>query len=529
MIDIKPLKEDKYLEFLQTSQDVQVITKYLDVYMETIQIQIQSMMQEVGLDEAKRVKRADHMFVKDIELSVNRKKLLGNVIGTLKGFKKGHTFYNSAQTIPKSLQSYFVSCVYEVVQSLTLGVVLKTIELSNGQESLFSIIYDETQALNYGVVTGTRSITIRHDDKEFKLGSGGISVIDYYNGIEKKPQKQWQNPNKYGTSMNLRLKTDVAEEIGMSFFMRAFKVPSNQWNKAVIPLPLGKTAFPDFILDTVELDEQVNEGIFTILGTPRTRYILVDVKASITKTGTSFGSIRFRYPRVSRVNNFMYRSGIMEPGQKLFDKDIPPEQFKPVHFTSQQFLELVKFYINDLYTETAEYAKGTKGVSSFGDVQSYLTGNSITVIYEEVGTNTGTQPKFYAADILPDTTYSVQKTSNTTYPIIRDGMQVATFKFYNGSLAQSLPDEVKQRIVKSKKTNPGTPEASGFGREDVEVEGEDFEDEDTDSEEYKTNAAAIQAHIPEDNWLYMFKWNRAGLRDLEIPAFEPTYRRAKAD
>lgn len=518
------------LQEFRQSPEAMVIVRFFDEFMEGIKDNLETLESSAGLKEADRTLRDPKLFPHETELSPSRKKLLGNIIGTLKGFPSGAPFYNVSQNTPDCLIPYFVTCVYNTIQTLSVGAVLKRITVSNGAYSLFNIVYEDTQTLNSMVMMGAESLTIKHDGKEYILGKDGIPVMDYYRGQisldKRKPPEGWKTAADFKSKMNHHLKTNVAENIGISYFMRAFRVPSNQWKKAVVPLPLGTTAFPDFILDTVSFDDEVNDFMFKVIGTPRTRFVLVDVKAAInTGKSTNFGSVRLRYTFADSINNFLSRIGVLEKGQNLFDPAVSKKDFRPVPLSYEQFLDTIKFFINDLYGQPEEYAAGKAGKSSYSDVQKYLAGSSMTILYEEVGANTGTHPFIYATDIVPGLSYFLKKSTDNIYDIIKDGVVIAKLNFYNGQQAEKLSPEIRARIAK-KPRKAGEVETNP-----EEIGGEDDiffldEPEDEDSPEFKTKADAIRKTMPVEDWMYMFKWNKAGLRQLKLPDFQPTYPRA---
>lgn len=518
MIKIKPVKN--YLEEFVQSTEVTTITRYLEGYLEGIEENISELENSASFLEA-RIQRSSSLFNKDIELSPERKKLIANILGTIKKFPITHSFYKTSKRIPPCLVPYFQQCVFNCFKNLTVGQVLKRIEISNGAYGLFNIIYEDTLAYNWGIVNNAISIKIMYEEKEYILGKEGIPVTEYYKENTEKVQSQWTDINKFSSQLNHWLKTNIAEEIGISYFMRAFRIPADQIKKAVIPLPLGTTFFPDFILDTIKFTEPVNEFLFSTVGFSRTQYILVDVKASINTTSpSSFDGIRLRYTSAKNIND---RAKLLKIGnnQEIINL-LPPDEYTPTVLTSTQFIEFIKFFINDLYDQDKEYSKGKSGSKSFDDVQKFLKSDSINIIYEEVGANVGTQPSFYAVDVIKDSTYTLIKQNNNVYKFIREGVTIASLVFYKGELAKKLPFSIQKQINPEKIKSIKPPE------EIIDDNNEEGLQEETNTNVdnnylYQNSSDAIRDIFPVEDWIFMFKWNSGGLRKIEIPAFVPTY------
>jgi hypothetical protein len=470
------------------------ITHYLHEYLEDIQEKIDGMFSEAeeepqllaasdksrGNLQEKEPERAKWLFNPEVDLSQDRKKLVYNIVGTLKKFEKTHHFYDSATAVPLALKPYFLEIIYQTIQRLTGTEVLKMIELSRGRESLFTIIYENVQEKNREILEGTDSITFEINGKNITVGANGIPLVEYYKAYVEKPLKTFENPAKYSSMLHNRLKTKVGEAIGISYFIRDFQIPGSQYQRALKTMPHDKSNFPDFLVDTNALSTQTKQHFIDLLGFTPPPYIFFDTKATtVTGARPGMGNERLQYPRVEKIHEFMRNQNIIGPEDVIFDQ-LPPENHPVVNLTYDDFTHFVKYFISSYYDPKSE--------------EGYLTGKDLCIVYQEVGKNTSTRAKYYLVDILDGKLFQIKKVSNSTYHIIKNGKQkVAVLNFYT-------PEELKNMLP------PHMRNAQEFNI-----------------------SHEIMTQIPIDKWSYMLKWMPEGLKPIQLKPYEPILSKTKEE
>ena len=514
-------------EMFKESTDPE-IDQYLDIYLKEIGEKIDGMFSEAeegeqmslaastpgkGNLQEKDPERAKHLFKPEIELAPDRKKLVGNIIGTLRKFDRTHHFYDCSSQVPKSLRPYFLELIYQVIQSLSVGEVLKVIEVTRGRESLFTIIYDRVQEKNHKVVTNEDSVTFQSAEQlalfnaneggTVTVGQEGISLVDYYKTTERKPVKGFENPAKYKSMLHNRLKTNVGEALGLSYFIRDFKIPGSIYKKAIMTMPHDKSSFPDFMVDFSKLDTQSQQTFVEILGFHPPRYIFFDTKATMMASARpGMGNERLQYPRVGKIHDFLRREDILEDGEAIFD-NLPVEQHPPTELNYEEFTKLVKFFISSNYESTSD--------------EGYLTGKDLCIVYQEVGKNVGTRAKYYLVDIMDGQSFQINKVSNSTYNVTKNGDQkIAILSFYTPQeLKNKLPPEVLAKLSRAKEPEIGSDVAVEEPKEIM-----------ADAEE-SSITKEIMTRIPIEEWSYMLKWQTGGLKPIQLSPYVPTYSKQK--
>ena len=465
------------------------VTHYLHEYLKEIEGKIEGIFDEMEVQEPellaasdkskgnlqeKEPERAKWLFNPEVDLSPDRKRLIFNIVGTLKKFERKHRFYGSSAAMPEVLRPYFLEIIYEAIQALTGSNVLKVIELSSGRESLFTVIYENVQSKNREILTNNDSVTFEVNGKNITLGAKGMPVIEYYKAYAEKPLKAFEDPAKYTSMLRNRLKTKVGEAIGISYFMRDFQIPGNQYQRALKTMPHDTSNFPDFLVSFHSLDTQSQEHFKSLLGFTPPDYIFFDTKATVvTGARPGMGNERLQYPRAGKIHEFLRNQGILGPDEVLFDTRLP-EEHPPTNLTYEDFIHLVKYFISSSYDPASE--------------EGYLTGKDLCIIYQEVGKNVSTRAKYYLVDIMDGRQFQIKKISNSTYHVLKNGTQkIAVLNFY-------APEELKNKLP------PHMRNAQKFNI-----------------------SKEIMAQVPIEEWSYMLKWAPEGLEPIQLQPYEPTY------
>jgi hypothetical protein len=470
-MDIQYLLDD-YKLIERTTPDYNIIV-YLDDYLYLIGTRLNNIS---NITESMRSKA---LFKPEIDLSPNRKKIIRNIIETLQTFPREHYFYQPTKTVPDPLKPYFIELMYVTIQDLTPNKVLNKIEETRGRESLFMQYYNNTINLNSNIINNKLSINFIYNGTPITLGLNGITLNDFYTkGNDNNLKTIWLQPKKIKNYLNYNLKSIGGEQIGSSYFMRDFRIPSNQYSKAMIKQPYGKTNYPDYVLDTTKINSETKQFIFDTIKRPYSNFIFIDVKATTRSNARKgSGNERLRYPKAKYITNKFLELGIINNKNNLFNL-LDPLDYTPIKFNYEQFILILKFWINN------------------NDIFNLLSESTVNLIYQEIGSNVSTRAKYYTIDYNPEDNFTLIKRSNSLYYIYRNKDLIVSLSFYlNLQLHPITPDMMNIASKDPKNKNPdGT-----FNQSKI-----------------------LQSQLPLDDWSFMWRWNSNGLRLIELPEYKAT-------
>ncbi len=457
------LNDYRLLERTTPNTDVNI---YLEEYMLDIEVKLKNME---NLSEKIGDRKA---YNPELEVSPNRIKLTRNIIETLQTFPREHYFYKPAKKIPKEICPYLIEVLFTTINTLTVSSVIKTIKSTRGRDSIFIQYYKYVKSFHTQIILNLKNITFTYGGVSYTIGMSGMTFQDY---IEDTRTKDTVNVD---TVLNLMTKTNIGEGTGSSYFMRNFRIPSNQFKNAILETPNGKTSFPDFILDTNKISRDVKDYIFSTLNLPESRYLFIDTKAPIPENSSKgTGNERGRYPRAKSIIDTFIEIDAIKNREDLFNNLLPSE-YAPIILSPYQFKEVLRYWFDEK--------------DRFINEQ-----DPINILFQNIGVNTSTQPEYYVVDFDLNKDLIISKKSDSLYLIIQDNKKLARFTFYPNTIYNKLKNK------------------------EAMLSDLDLQD---DKGNFSKNKA-IRKYTPIEDWFFMLQWDTQSLRVVNIPEYVPTFQR----
>jgi len=467
-------------------------------------------------------------FSREIDLSDNRVLMLSNILTTIQSFPNNKYFYESSKNTPECMSAYYRTLVHSVIQSLDLKDVLSKIEETNARVGFWNIIYQNSIDKHMEIDNLQNSLVVDFQGTSYIIGITGISLQDYFliyrpEKVPKADQDRFMSKESRWRTLYYYLKTQIAEGVAESFLMRIFRIPSLIWKKAMTPIPLGKTAFPDILIDTSFLTSENKQYIFRdfLKLSYQTQYICMDAKATVDVTHSSnIGSIRLRYTYAEAINSYL-KNKIRVVDYDVISNDVSKEDFKPVSLSQTHFNEFVKFFVNAGYGAILEEVAGTKNVGTFEKTNLVLSDPNVTILYMEVGANSGSAPTIYNINIDKKAPFTILKENDGFYPIVNKmGVRVAKLCFYMG---QTLNKAIKKYKKEHADEDPVfLKKIKDESAKDISKETQEMTEYlNTVTEVYSSRSSLVKKVLPVGEWLFMWKWDREALDKLTIPEYVP--------